>query len=99
LGRATLDTTLNVKKYTAGPYAGFYTQVCTGETAKWAVTSTIYNRTVNVLNICADGSVMGGGNACAAGTSVGAYIFSGVTWTERNRQHSVSLVERIYNWR
>jgi Tfp pilus assembly protein PilV len=99
LGTATLDTTLTIVKYTAGPYAGFYTQVCTGETAHWTVASTMYTRTVTVQDICSDGSVKAAGTSCAAGTSVGALITSLVNWSERNRPHSINLVERIYDWR
>jgi Tfp pilus assembly protein PilV len=99
LGTATLNSTLTVMKYTAGPYSGFYTQVCTGETAKWTVAATIYTRTLTIQDICSDGSVKAAGTSCTAGTSVGALITSLVNWTERSRPHSISLVEKIYDWR
>jgi Tfp pilus assembly protein PilV len=99
LGTATLSSTLTVMKYTAGPYIGFYTQVCTGETAKWTVVATIYTRTVTTQDICSDGSVKAAGVSCTAGTSVGALITSLVNWSERGRPHSITLVEKIYDWR
>ena len=99
LAPAVLDPTLAVVKYSAGPYVGFYTQVGTGETAHWTVAPTIFTRTLVITDICANGTIMGAGTACPVGTSAGIRTTSVVNWNERGRPHSVTLEERIYDWR
>ncbi len=89
-----------IYRYTTGPYAGFYTQICTGETAKWATASTLFNRQLLLQDICLNGDIRPGDDPCPAGTSVGIQVLSQVGWTERGRlNHKVWLYENIYDWR
>jgi type II secretory pathway pseudopilin PulG len=100
LAPASLDSALAVKQFASGgTYAGFYTQVGTGETAHWPVLPTIYSRTIYLMDICNDGTIQGAGSPCPAGTSAGVNVTSVVNWSERGRPHSVTLVEKIYDWR
>jgi type II secretory pathway pseudopilin PulG len=64
-------------------------------------TKSSYARFIDLNNICADGS----GNEriafpCAAGEQqVGVKVTARVTWTERGRQHAVTLEDLLYAWK
>ena len=55
-------------------------------------------RMLTINNICVDGTVQS--MVCAAGNDkIGLAVESTVRWEEHGREQSVSVAERLYNWR
>lgn len=72
-----------------------YSHVATGST------KSVFSRFIDFVAICADGS----GNerivsSCPDGEQqVGIKVTSHVTWTERGKQHEVTLEDLLYAWK
>lgn len=58
-------------------------------------TLTSYRRLLDIASICSDKTV----GASCAGTKIGMRVQSTVAWTSRGKDFSLTIEERLFNWR
>lgn len=61
-------------------------------------TKTIFHRAVETNAICEDHAIKASGNVCG-NKKVGIQVLATVEWEEQNHTSSLTLEERLYNWR
>lgn len=63
---------------------------------------TFYRRLITLNEICRDLTIKTSGEKCEGILEIpkiGIQVLSEVIWTEREREHSVVIEDRLYNWR
>jgi hypothetical protein len=99
---AITDSGAILYRYTAagGGAQGSFVQTTAGSAPANTV-ATNYRRLVTADEICSDyTTVMSSGSTCGGAlTKIGRRVRSMVQWTERARTHSITVEERIYDWR
>lgn len=89
----TDDATIVYFNNQVGNYQGVYRQ---GTLPSYVQTS--YRRLVNVNPICANAPESFSSN-CGAGQTIGVRVLSEVQWEEKGNQRTVSVEERLFDWR
>lgn len=86
-----------VWRYSAGVAGNIGAQFQTSEAMPANATLTLYERLLDLSSICADKTVSA---SCAPGNpKIGIRVQSTVQWTARGRENSLTVEERLFNWR
>lgn len=67
--------------------------------ATLGLSSTLYKRIVTLDAICANGTIAVSGSSCAVGTKIGIRITSHVEWQLSGSPKTLSVEERMMDWR
>ncbi|MBI1961425.1 MAG: hypothetical protein HYS45_01840 [Parcubacteria group bacterium] len=84
-----------VWRYTSGVAGNIGTQFQASDAAPADATETPYRRLLTLSSICGDKTVA----ASCSGTKIGIRVQSTVEWTARGRANSLTVEERLFNWR
>ncbi len=95
------DAATKMYKYTAAAVSPAVPGLMVQATAQPANTvATLYRRLVTIDSICLDETIAVSGASCsAANYKIGVRVNSTVQWVDHNYNHSLSIVETIYDWR
>ena len=84
-----------VWRYSSGVAENIGTQFQTSDAAPAGAAETPYRRLLTLSSICGDKTVA----ASCSGTKIGIRVQSTVEWTARGRANSLTVEERLFNWR
>lgn len=94
------DSTAKIYKYTSGANAGLMVQTAGAQPGSTIASG--FSRLLEADPICYDGTtetVITSGTCSGAPGKIGVRVTSLVRWTEKNGNHTISVVETLYDWR
>jgi hypothetical protein len=95
------DATAKIYKYTSGANTGLMVQTSGSQPGSTIVSG--FSRILALDSICYDGAtetIVTSGSSCSVSPGkIGVRVTSTVQWAEKNGNHTLSVVETLYDWR